>query len=246
MLRASRFGPLDPIPLPCNRQELRGDGLLRGVSVTGFDTQRVREIFDGGVQLASVQASFSVVDTRPLDGGMLELLQTQLGKGAVLFAHGALMGGFLTDEWLGGSEPVAETLATSQLRKYYKWIAKWGSWSLLQEMLAVLRRVGDRHGGVPIAAVAIAWVLAQPGVASVIVGTKPGGPNAARNLAENRLALSLKLTEDDVGEIAAVQAKGTPLADYLGDVGGEFHYKSRRKRAAAAAEPGGATKQLKM
>lgn len=205
------------------------------MSVTGFDTQRVGEMFDGGVQLASVQASFSVVDTRPIDGGMLKLLQSRSSKGTVLFAHGTLMGGFLTDEWLGGPEPVAEKLATSQLRKYYKWIAKWGSWDLLQEMLATLRRIGDRHGGVPIAAVAIAWVLAQPGVASVIVGTKPGGPNAARNLGENRVALSLKLTKDDMGDIAAVQAKGTPLTSFLGDVGGEFHYKSRYKKKASTA-----------
>lgn len=216
-----------------NAQELRKLGLAKGISVTGIDTERVSEIMAGGVELSSVQASLSVIDTRPIDGGMLALLSST-GAGTLLFAHGVLMGGFLTDAWLGRPEPPADSLGTSQLRKYGKWIKKWGDWALLQEMLSVLRRVGDRHGGAPIAAVAISWALMQPGVASVIVGLRPGSPTAVKHLAENRQGLTLRLTAVDVEEIAAVQAKGTPLLASLGDVGGEFHVKSRRKGAKKA------------
>ena len=46
----------------------------------------------------------------------------------------------------------------------------WGDWSLFQELLVVLRSVGDRHGGVGIANVATRWVLDQPAVGAVIIG----------------------------------------------------------------------------
>jgi aryl-alcohol dehydrogenase-like predicted oxidoreductase len=46
----------------------------------------------------------------------------------------------------------------------------WGDWTLFQELLVVLRSVGDRHGGVSIANVATRWVLDQPAVGAVIIG----------------------------------------------------------------------------
>ena len=46
----------------------------------------------------------------------------------------------------------------------------WGDWTLFQELLAVLRSIADRHGGVSIANVATRWVLDQPAVGAVIIG----------------------------------------------------------------------------
>lgn len=46
----------------------------------------------------------------------------------------------------------------------------WGDWALFQELLTVLRSIGDRHRGVSIANVATRWVLDQPGVGAVIIG----------------------------------------------------------------------------
>lgn len=49
-------------------------------------------------------------------------------------------------------------------------IKAWGDWTLFQELLALLRSIGDRHGGVSIANVATRWVLEQPAVGAVIIG----------------------------------------------------------------------------
>lgn len=46
----------------------------------------------------------------------------------------------------------------------------WGDWSLFQDLLVVLRSIGDRRGGVSIANVATRWVLDQPAVGAVIIG----------------------------------------------------------------------------
>ena len=46
----------------------------------------------------------------------------------------------------------------------------WGNWELFQSLLAVLRSIGDRHGGLSIANIATRWVLDQPCVGAVIIG----------------------------------------------------------------------------
>jgi aryl-alcohol dehydrogenase-like predicted oxidoreductase len=67
-------------------------------------------------------------------------------------------------------------------------------------MLAALGGVADRHG-VGIGAVAIGWVLDQPGVSGVIVGARH-----ARHLDQARQACVLTLDDDDRAAIARVQS----------------------------------------
>ncbi len=59
-------------------------------------------IVAAGVDVVSAQMSFSVVDTRPVDGGMTRYCAD---AGIAVFCHGSLLGGFLTDHWLGLEEP---------------------------------------------------------------------------------------------------------------------------------------------
>lgn len=71
-----------------------------------------------------------------------------------------------------------------------------------------LRRVAVRHGATP-AQVALAWVLRQKGL---IVIPKAGRPEHVR---ENRLALDLRLTEEDLAELESAfppPTGPTPLA----------------------------------
>ena len=46
----------------------------------------------------------------------------------------------------------------------------WGDWTLFQQLLTVLRQIGDRHGGASIANIAVRWVLDHPFVGAVLVG----------------------------------------------------------------------------
>jgi diketogulonate reductase-like aldo/keto reductase len=61
---------------------------------------------------------------------------------------------------------------------------------------AALRNIAQRHGATP-AAVALAWVLQQPGVCAI---PRSGNPQHVR---ENHAALSLNLTADDLAELDA-------------------------------------------
>ena len=49
-------------------------------------------------------------------------------------------------------------------------VKAWGDWALFQELLKVLRSIGDRHGGVSIANIATRWVLDHPCVGAVLIG----------------------------------------------------------------------------
>merc|ERR1719183_1253483 len=101
-------------------QELasRRNPSLSGVAVTAFDKRHLQELQESGVDVVSAQMSCSIVDTRPLDGGMLNYCaQSQIAA----VCHGSLLGGFLSDTWLGAAAPAdPDQLDNSQLRKYYK------------------------------------------------------------------------------------------------------------------------------
>lgn len=76
------------------------------------------------------------------------------------------------------------------------------------DIVDVLRTVAERHGvGVP--RVALAWVLAQPGVTSAIVGAK-----RPEQLAENLAAAELELTAEDLAELDEVSAQPVPYPDW--------------------------------
>ena len=200
--------------------QLRDEGLIREIGLTNFDTKRTRELLDAGVPVASSQSQFSVIDTRPLDGGMAALCEE---RGVRILAYGVLAGGMLSDAWLGRDEPKYKSdVPYTSHRKYLSGtVLPWGSWALFQEMLRTLKGVGERHGGASVSVVSIAWVLRQPGVGGVIVGLRAGLSEHADDNAR-AVALADSLTKRDLDEIRAVQAKGKPLIGTVGDCGDEY------------------------
>lgn len=199
---------------------LRGEGLVREVGLTNFDAATTRAILDAGIPIATSQTQFSVVDTRPVEGGLAALCEE---RGVKILAYGVLAGGLLSDKWLGAAEPKTRgDLPYVSHRKYFAGTLRpWGDWALFQELLRALRAVGDRHGGASVAVVSVAWVLRQPAVGGVIVGLRAGLSDHAE---ENARAVTLasELTEADLAAIAAVQAKGRSLLKVVGDCGDEY------------------------
>src|SRR5207249_11580675 len=85
--------------------------------------------------------------------------------------YGTLLGGLLSERWLGRPEPGRGDLNTASLGKYKQMIDAWGGWSLFQELLAALKGVADRHGA-SIANIGARYVLDRPAVAGIIVGAR--------------------------------------------------------------------------
>ncbi len=69
------------------------------------------------------------------------------------------------------------------------------------DIIDVMARVANAHEGASVAQVALAWLLQQPGVTSVIIGAKK-----TEQLLDNLKAAELKLTTDELAELDQVSA----------------------------------------
>src|SRR5947208_1960487 len=108
--------------------DLQRDGKIRHLALTNFDTERLRIIADHGIGVVSNQVQYSIVDRRP-EARMAAFCAEHA---ITLLAYGTLLGGLLSERYLGRPEPQPAQLDTASLRKYKNMIDVWGGWTLLQ------------------------------------------------------------------------------------------------------------------
>ena len=188
---------------------LQRDGRILHLGVTNFDTDHLRLLVRHGFPVVSNQVSFSLLDRRAAE----EMSAFCLANGVRLLAYGTLGGGFLTDRWVGASEPTS--IEDWSKSKYKRFIATIGGWSALQSILAALHEIARKHG-VSVANVATRWVLEQPAVAAVIVGARLG---EREHRADNAALFSFSLDEDDKLRIDEAMASTRRIP---GDCGDEY------------------------
>jgi aryl-alcohol dehydrogenase-like predicted oxidoreductase len=194
--------------------DMQRAGKIRHLGLTNFDTERLQEILGRGFPVVSNQVQYSLLDARP--ARRMEALCRE--HGVWLLAYGAVGGGLLTERFLEKPEPRTAHLDTASLHKYKQMVDAWGGWDLFQELLHAVKRVSERHG-VDMAAVAVRAVLDRPQVAGVIVGARLG---VREHVAQTARVFELRLSAEDVSEIAAVQARSNDLLEVIGEVGDEY------------------------
>jgi aryl-alcohol dehydrogenase-like predicted oxidoreductase len=194
--------------------DLQREGKIRHLALTNFDTERLRVITDHGVPIVSNQVQYSVVDRRP-ESRMAVFCGEH---GMTLLAYGTLLGGLLSERYLGRPEPPRAELNTASLQKYKRMIDAWGGWALFQELLAALKQIADKHQ-VSIANVGVRYILDRPAVAGVIVGARLG---QAQHIADNSRVFNFALEADDHTMIEPVLAKSRDLIKLIGDCGDEY------------------------
>src|SRR5260370_9942315 len=123
--------------------------------------------------------------------------------GIALLAYGTVLGGLLSEKFLGRPEPRRGDLNTASLQKYKNMIDTWGGWPLFQELLAVLKQIADKHR-VSIANAGVRYVLERPAVAGVVVATPLG---VAQHLADNARVFRFASDEADEAKIEPVLAR---------------------------------------
>jgi aryl-alcohol dehydrogenase-like predicted oxidoreductase len=194
--------------------DLQQEGKIRHLALTNFDTERLRLILDHGVKVVSNQVQYSLVDRRP-EARMAAFCRDHA---MTLLTYGTLLGGLLSEKYLGRPEPGRSELNTASLQKYKNMIDAWGGWPLFQELLAALKEVADRHRS-SIANVAIRYVLDRPAVAGVIVGARLG---TAQHITDNARVFDFAIAGDDVAKIETVLARSRDLMKLIGDCGDEY------------------------
>lgn len=194
---------------------LRSQGKIAHIGLTNTDAAHLKLLLDTGFPIATNQVSCSVLDRRILTGRLNELCRA---RGVGLLCYGTLLGGFLSEKWLGAPEPTSSSDELNwSLRKYLRFIHAAGGWSPFQAVLRALDAIAKKHG-VSIAAVAMRWVLDIPSVKAVIVGARLTAQS--REYAErNLLVFQFALDEADRRVIAEAQEG---LRDVPGDCGDEY------------------------
>ena len=211
-----------------------GEQLVRKVGITNFDTASTAAILDAGVPLATAQVQLSLLDRRALFSGLLALCEQ---RQVSVLCYGALAGGLLSDRWIGVAEPpewsVPMDAETRSLTKYFLVAKEFGSWQLLQQLLACLRRVADNKSSTDttVAQIALAWVLHLPAVASCIVGLPrlagvEGSAGQGRS-EELRRAAAITLTSAELSEIEAILSQSA-----TGGPKGEVYELERERKSA--------------
>jgi aryl-alcohol dehydrogenase-like predicted oxidoreductase len=194
--------------------DLRDAGQIRHLALTNFDTARLQVIADHGIRFVSNQVQYSLLDRRP-DTRMAAWCRDH---GVTLLAYGTLLGGLLSERWIGRPEPGRSDLPTASLRKYKQMIDIWGGWALFQELLAAAKRVADKHGA-SIANIGTSYILDRPAVAGVIVGARLG---VAEHIADNAGTFDLALDPADLAALNPILARSRDLMTAIGDCGDEY------------------------
>jgi aryl-alcohol dehydrogenase-like predicted oxidoreductase len=194
--------------------ELQQSGKIRYLALTNFDTERLSIIVAEGIRILCNQVQYSLVDRRPEARMAVFCAEHNIN----LLTYGTLLGGLLSRSCLGRPELGRQQLNTASVRKYMQMIDAWGGWGLFQELLAALKRVGDRHGvGIP--NVGIRYILDRQAVAGVIVGVRLG---LTQHIADNARVFDLTLDDEDSAAIEPILERSRDLMSVIGDCGDEY------------------------
>lgn len=198
----------------CHLRTMQKKGKIGHMGLTNVDAAHLQLLLDSGIPIATNQVPTNLIDRRVTTGKLNDLC---VERGVGILAYASLLGGFISEKWLGQPEPMDMEQLNWSLRKYLRFIRAAGGWDAFQAVLRAADVVAKRHG-VPISAVATKYVLDIPCVKAVIVGSRLGD-NAAEYAKRNLLAFQVEFSDEDRALIAEAQ-KG--LRDVPGDCGDEY------------------------
>ena len=139
--------------------DLREEGKIRHLALTNFDTERLGIITGARIEIVSNQVQYSLVDRRPA----VKMAAFCEEQGITLLTYGTVLGGLLSETWIGRPEPGRADLTTASLQKYKNMIDAWGGWPLFQALLAALKPIANKHGA-SIANIGTRYILDQSAV----------------------------------------------------------------------------------
>jgi len=213
LLQFHAWNYADPYWLDClyGLDQLRQKGMIEKIGLTNFDEPHLNMVVKSGIQIASNQVCHSLLDQRA-SGKMSE---TCLKNNISLLAFGTVAGGFFSEKWLNKPEPLLDGSLTWSQMKYKRYIDASGGWEWFQTLLTALKKIADTHA-VSIATIASAYILDNPAVSAVIIGTRLG---KSEHIAENKNLFTVKLNNEEINTIKKILARGVTIP---GDCGDEY------------------------
>jgi aryl-alcohol dehydrogenase-like predicted oxidoreductase len=214
------FDPATPIEETVRAlDDLVRQGHVRYVGVSNWAAWQIVKALGiarqhGLVKFQSLQAYYTVAG-RDLEREIVPMLASE---GLALMVWSPLAGGLLSGKY--GREQQAEA-GSRRVVFDFPPVDKERAWDVIDAM----RPMADKRG-VSVAQVALAWLLHQPQVTSVIVGAKK-----PEQLADNIAATNVKLEAAELARIDEVSALPREYPGWMFERQGEF----RRKQMEAAS-----------
>jgi len=188
------------------------DGLVRAGKIryvglsnfTGWQIQKAVAIARaGGLEVpVTLQPQYNLL-VRELEW---EVVPSCLDAGLGLLPWSPLGGGWLTGKYRADAPPEGATRLGENPQRGVEAYDRRSTQERTWDVVAAVRKVAEARG-IPMAQVALAWVVDRPGVTSVIVGAR-----TLEQLDENLAAVGVHL---DADETAALEAASDPAAaDY--------------------------------
>lgn len=160
-------------------------GLVLAIGVSNYDVDQMQVAYERllreGIQLASNQMEFSLLNRRVEKNGLLKRCQE---LGVKLIAYSPLAMGVLSGKYTPENPPPGGRTLRFNRRLLEK----------VQPLLRLMNRIGSDHGGKTPVQVALNWAMCK--------GTLPiPGAKTMRQAEQNAGALGWRLTEDEVAEL---------------------------------------------
>ncbi|HSU09431.1 MAG TPA: aldo/keto reductase [Pseudonocardia sp.] len=160
-------------------------GKVRAIAASNFTAERLRSALeisrrDGLAEFVALQPHYNLMERAEFETALLPLLESE---GLSCMPYYGLAKGFLTGKYRDGGPAVDSPRAEGALA----YLDDRG-----RAVLAVLDEIAAGHE-VPVAAVALAWLAAQPTVVAPIASAR-----TTDQLADLLPVLDLKLTDDEV------------------------------------------------
>lgn len=185
-------------------QIVKAQGIAEGLGLPRFE---------------SLQAYYSVAG-RDLERELIPMLRSER---VGLMVWSPLAGGFLSGKYEREKQGQQPEEGSRRIAFDFPPVNKEKAWNCID----VMRPIADAHG-VSVARVALAWLLHQPQVTSVIVGAKRPG-----QLADNIAATQVALSAAELKQIGEVSSLPPEYPGWMFERQGEY----RRKQIAEARNP---------
>ena len=190
------FDPATPLEETLNAlDQLVRHGHVRYVGVSNWAAWQIVKALGiserlGLARFESLQAYYSVAG-RDLERELIPMLKSE---GVGLMVWSPLAGGLLSGKYGRDAQGTQAEKGSRRIAFDFPPVDKGRAWDCIDAM----RPIADAHG-VSVARVALAWLLHQPQVTSVIVGAK-----RPDQLADNIAAAQLHLADDELQKITEV------------------------------------------
>jgi aryl-alcohol dehydrogenase (NADP+) len=169
--------------------ELVRTGKVRHIGASNFSAERLAESLaasdrEGLARYVALQPHYNLVERDGYEGELQSLCERE---NIACVPYFGLAKGFLTGKYRPGGERVDSPRAA----RAAEYLDRGG-----EAVLAALDEVSAAHGHAPLAAVALAWLLAQPTVVAPIASAR-----SVEQLRDLLLVAELRLSDDEISRL---------------------------------------------